>query len=40
VRAGIERVAEAGATDFCAAPFGNGDDQRRTVELLSSLARG
>jgi F420-dependent oxidoreductase-like protein len=40
VRKGIERVAEAGATDFCAAPFGSGEEQRRTVELLSALARG
>jgi 5,10-methylenetetrahydromethanopterin reductase len=38
VRAGIERIAEAGATDFLAAEFGATDTERaRTRELLRSL---
>jgi F420-dependent oxidoreductase-like protein len=37
VRAGIERVAEAGATDFVAAEFGTSADRTRTRELLRSL---
>ena len=38
VQADIERVAEAGATDFLAAEFGATDDERiRTRELLRSL---
>jgi alkanesulfonate monooxygenase SsuD/methylene tetrahydromethanopterin reductase-like flavin-dependent oxidoreductase (luciferase family) len=38
VQAGIERLAEAGATDFLAAEFGSSDDERaRTRELLRSL---
>ena len=34
VRAGIARYAEAGVTDFNAAPYG---DVARTVKLLTSL---
>jgi F420-dependent oxidoreductase-like protein len=38
VRAGIERIVEAGATDFLAAEFGASDAERsRTRELLRSL---
>jgi F420-dependent oxidoreductase-like protein len=38
VVAGIERIATAGATDFSAAEFAAGDDERRrTRELLRSL---
>ena len=38
VQAGIERIAEAGATDFLAAEFGTSDAERsRTRELLRSL---
>ena len=38
VAAGIQRVADAGATDFSAAEFAHGDDERRrTRELLRSL---
>jgi F420-dependent oxidoreductase-like protein len=37
VRAGIRRVADAGATDFAAVEFGAGSDRTRTRELLRSL---
>jgi alkanesulfonate monooxygenase SsuD/methylene tetrahydromethanopterin reductase-like flavin-dependent oxidoreductase (luciferase family) len=38
VQTGIERIAEAGATDFIAAEFGSSDAERlRTRELLRSL---
>jgi len=38
VAAGLQRVADAGATDFSAAEFASGDDdRRRTRELLRSL---
>jgi F420-dependent oxidoreductase-like protein len=37
VRAGVERLAEAGATDFVAAEFGPSADRARTRELLRSL---
>jgi F420-dependent oxidoreductase-like protein len=37
VRAGIERVADAGATDFVAAEFGSSADRARTRDLLRSL---
>jgi F420-dependent oxidoreductase-like protein len=38
VKAGIERLADAGVTDFAAAEFPQGDDERsRTRELLRSL---
>ena len=37
VRAGIERVAEAGATDFIAVEFAGGADRDRTRDLLRSL---
>jgi F420-dependent oxidoreductase-like protein len=37
VQAGIQRVADAGATDFAAVEFGAGTDRTRTRELLRSL---
>jgi hypothetical protein len=38
VRSGVERLAEAGATDFLAAEFGATDSERsRTRDLLRSL---
>jgi F420-dependent oxidoreductase-like protein len=37
VRAGIQRVADAGATDFVAAEFGSSTDRARTRDLLRSL---
>lgn len=38
VQSGIERIAEAGATDFLAAEFGSSDAERtRTRELLRTL---
>jgi F420-dependent oxidoreductase-like protein len=36
----IGALAEAGATDFSAAPFGSADEIRRTIGLISGLARG
>ena len=38
VRAGIERVQEAGATEFVAVEFAAGDDAARTRDLLRELA--
>jgi F420-dependent oxidoreductase-like protein len=37
VRAGIDRIAETGATDFVAVEFGRPDDLARTRDLLRSL---
>jgi F420-dependent oxidoreductase-like protein len=37
VRAGIERSAAAGATDFVAVPAARGDDRERTFALLRTL---
>ena len=37
VAATLERLASAGTTDFIAAPFGSGDDIRRTDAALRSL---
>lgn len=39
VRAGLRRLADAGATDFLAAPAGSAEDRRRTLALLSAVAR-
>jgi F420-dependent oxidoreductase-like protein len=39
VAASIENLAAAGATDFVAANAGNGEEQARTLALLSELAR-
>jgi F420-dependent oxidoreductase-like protein len=36
----IGALAEAGATDFSAAPFGSADEIRRTIGLISGLAKG
>jgi 5,10-methylenetetrahydromethanopterin reductase len=36
----IGALAEAGATDFSAAPFGSSDEIRRTIALVSALASG
>ena len=35
----ISALAEAGATDFSAAPFGSSDEIRRTVALIAGLAK-
>jgi F420-dependent oxidoreductase-like protein len=35
----IEQLREAGVTEFMAAPYGSGEEQRRTADLLISLAR-
>ena len=40
VGAQLAAVAEAGATDFVAAPFGSADDRARTLSLLADLAAG
>lgn len=34
----LQRLAESGATDFCAAVFGSSEDQRRTSEFLAAQA--
>jgi F420-dependent oxidoreductase-like protein len=39
VAAELGRLADAGATDLTAPPFGTGDERRRTLALLSELAR-
>ena len=36
----LAALDDAGATDFQAAPYGNPEEVRRTMDLLSSLARG
>jgi F420-dependent oxidoreductase-like protein len=38
VRAQLQVVADAGATDFIAAPYGSGDDRRRTIDVLSGFS--
>ncbi len=35
---GIQRVEDAGGTDFVAAVFGTNEDQVRTLDVLSDLA--
>jgi F420-dependent oxidoreductase-like protein len=40
VAAQLAALADAGATDFMAAPFGSAEEIARTMALLSSLARG
>ena len=37
VRAQVEGLAEAGATDFVASPYGSGADVQRTIEVLAGL---
>ena len=39
VRAGVARLADAGATDFVASITGSQEERRRTLALLASLAR-
>jgi alkanesulfonate monooxygenase SsuD/methylene tetrahydromethanopterin reductase-like flavin-dependent oxidoreductase (luciferase family) len=39
VAASIQRLAAAGATDFVAANAGSGEEQVRTLALLSELAQ-
>ncbi len=36
----ISAIAEAGATDFSAAPFGTSDEIRQTLALVTALAKG
>ena len=36
----ISALAEAGATDFSAAPFGSSAEIRHTVDLIAGLAKG
>jgi alkanesulfonate monooxygenase SsuD/methylene tetrahydromethanopterin reductase-like flavin-dependent oxidoreductase (luciferase family) len=36
----IRAVADAGATDFSAAPFGSADEIRQTIGLIATLAKG
>lgn len=40
VRAGLRRLADAGTTDFLAAPSGSAEERRRTVDLLETIAVG
>ncbi len=37
VTAQVRRLADIGATDFCAAPFGHGDEIRATIDTLAGL---
>jgi F420-dependent oxidoreductase-like protein len=39
VERGLDRLRDAGVTDFMAVPCGSDDEQRRTVDLLAALAR-
>jgi alkanesulfonate monooxygenase SsuD/methylene tetrahydromethanopterin reductase-like flavin-dependent oxidoreductase (luciferase family) len=34
----LKAIADAGATDFVAAPFGSAEDRQRTIDLVASLA--
>jgi F420-dependent oxidoreductase-like protein len=36
----IRAIADAGATDFSAAPFGSSDEIRQTVDLMAALSKG
>jgi 5,10-methylenetetrahydromethanopterin reductase len=36
----VRRLAAIGATDFCGAPFGSGDEIRATVDTLAGLVGG
>ncbi|HEX7442888.1 MAG TPA: LLM class F420-dependent oxidoreductase [Acidimicrobiales bacterium] len=38
VGAQVRRLADIGATDFCGAPFGTGDEIRASVDTLAGLA--
>ncbi len=37
VAARVRRLADIGATDFCGAPFGTGDEIRATIDVLAGL---
>jgi F420-dependent oxidoreductase-like protein len=37
VTAHLQSIADAGATDFVAAPFGSADERQHTIDLLASL---
>ena len=37
VAAQVRRLADIGATDFCGAPFGTGDEMRASVDTLAGL---
>jgi alkanesulfonate monooxygenase SsuD/methylene tetrahydromethanopterin reductase-like flavin-dependent oxidoreductase (luciferase family) len=39
VERGVDRLRDAGVTDFMAVPCGNDVDQQRTVDLLAGLVR-
>jgi len=39
VAAQVRRLSDLGATDFCGAPFGTGDQIRATIDTLAGLAR-
>jgi F420-dependent oxidoreductase-like protein len=36
----VRRLADIGATDFCGAPFGTGDDIRASIDTLAGLVGG
>ena len=38
VAAQVRRLSDIGATDFCGAPFGTGDEMRASVDTLAGLA--
>jgi 5,10-methylenetetrahydromethanopterin reductase len=40
LRAGLARLADAGATDLLAAPAGSPEERRHTLDLLGAVARG
>jgi F420-dependent oxidoreductase-like protein len=40
VSAEIQKVEDAGATQFSAAVFGNAEERRRTIDLIATLAKG
>ncbi len=40
LRAGLVRLADAGATDLLAAPSGSPEERRHTLDLLGAVARG
>ena len=37
VTAQLRSIADAGATDFVAAPFGSSAERQRTVDVLASM---
>jgi alkanesulfonate monooxygenase SsuD/methylene tetrahydromethanopterin reductase-like flavin-dependent oxidoreductase (luciferase family) len=38
VAAQVSRLADIGATDFCGAPFGTGDEIRASIDVLAGLS--